>query len=186
MRKYYLILILFVLLILAWSPWQTKETAEKSAREIFESEQLGVIDGCGLNCEGCGVSNSQKIPFGFLVEIQFKCAMKDYFRNEKRFVPSINFFKRSANLEIDSVNTEEDQKKGINRNDVNYCDDDSGCVWYRSSQGDPAGKTSCGGRGYIKTCSSCGLLSETEIAQMQADSGLKCFCNSNNRCQKSL
>lgn len=86
MKKYILIIVLFLLILIAWSPWQLKESAESAVRGVFESEQAGIIDGCGFNCDGCGIESSQKIPFGYLVNIKYKCGMKNYFRGEKRFV----------------------------------------------------------------------------------------------------
>lgn len=71
---------------LAWSPWVTKEYAEKKVIGRFEKEWTGVIDGCGLNCEGCGIIDSRKIPFGYLITIQFKCGMKEYFQQDTNFV----------------------------------------------------------------------------------------------------
>ena len=85
MKKYFLIIVLF-LLALAFSPWLTKESAEKIVMKTFDSEQTGIIDGCGFRCEGCGIESSHKVPFGYLVTIKYKCGMKNYFRGEKRFV----------------------------------------------------------------------------------------------------
>lgn len=89
MKKYLLIIVLFLLVILAWSPWLTKESAEKTVVSEFESGQTGIIDGCGFSCDGCGVETSQKIPFGYLVSTKYKCGMKNYFRGEKRFITPI-------------------------------------------------------------------------------------------------
>lgn len=89
MKKYFLIITIFLLALLAWSPWQTKESAENTAMSAFELGQAGIIDGCGLSCEGCGIESSQKIPFGYLVKIKYKCGMKDYFRRESKFVTSV-------------------------------------------------------------------------------------------------
>lgn len=86
MKKIYLIIALLLLVTLAWSPWLTKESAESTMRSVFESGQLGIIDGCGFGCDGCGVDSIQKVPFGYLVNIKYKCGMKNYFRGEKRFV----------------------------------------------------------------------------------------------------
>ena len=86
MKKTFLIMSLFLLVILAWSPWLTKNSVENIVRSVFESEQSGIIDGCGFNCDGCGVDSIQKVPFGYLVNIKYKCGMKNYFRGEKRFV----------------------------------------------------------------------------------------------------
>jgi len=89
MKKYLLIIIIFLLALLAWSPLQTKDAAERKAMSAFESGQTGIIDGCGFNCDGCGIESSQKIPFGYLVNLKYKCGMKNYFRGESIFVTPI-------------------------------------------------------------------------------------------------
>ena len=88
-KKYLFIIVLSLLILVAWSPWQTKESAEKIVMSAFESEQAGIIDGCGFSCDGCGIESSQKIPFGYLVNIKYKCGMKDYFRGESKYVTPI-------------------------------------------------------------------------------------------------
>lgn len=88
MKKYLLIVVLIILALLAWSPLQTKESTENTVTSAFKSEQAGIIDGCDFNCDGCGVESSHKIPFGYLVNVKYKCGMKNYFRGEKRFVTS--------------------------------------------------------------------------------------------------
>ncbi len=85
-RKYFLIPTLLLLVFLAWSPWLTKKFAENTARNLFESGQSGVVDGCGFGCDGCGATRFRKVPFGYLVTIKYKCGMKNYFQEEDRFV----------------------------------------------------------------------------------------------------
>ena len=91
MKKIIIIIIglLIVSVLLAWSPWITKNYAEKNVIETFEESQKSIIDGCGFNCEGCGVSNSYKILFGYEVNIKYKCGMKNYFREDTKFVSFI-------------------------------------------------------------------------------------------------
>lgn len=79
-------LVLFSLIILAWSPWLTKESVESVVIHTFESTQSGVIDGCGFSCDECGIQNSKKVPFGYIVDIRYACGMKDYSQGERRFV----------------------------------------------------------------------------------------------------
>jgi len=88
MKNLFLVMFLFLFVLLAWSPWLTKEFAGNTVRNVFESGQSGIIDGCGFSCDGCGVESYQRVPFGYLVNIKFKCGMKNYFRGEKRFVTS--------------------------------------------------------------------------------------------------
>ena len=80
---------LILLVLLAWSPWITKTYAEKKVIEAFEESQKGIVDGCGFNCEGCGIANSNKMLFGYKVNIKFKCGMKNYFREDTKFVSFI-------------------------------------------------------------------------------------------------
>lgn len=92
--KTFLIVALILVAILAWFPWQSEESAENMARGLFESEQAGIIDGCGFSCEGCGVDSSQKIPFGYLIGLKYKCGMCGpdcRFRGESRFVTPFGF-----------------------------------------------------------------------------------------------
>jgi hypothetical protein len=85
-KRIVLIIVLVFFLILAWSPWITKEYAEKKAADTFNSAQNGIIDGCGLNCEGCGVVSSQKLLFGHSVILRNKCGIKNNYRDAKEFV----------------------------------------------------------------------------------------------------
>ena len=80
---------LIILVLLSWSPWITKTYAEKKVIEAFEESQKGIVDGCGFNCEGCGIADSNKMLFGYKVNIKFKCGMKNYFRVHAKFVSFI-------------------------------------------------------------------------------------------------
>ena len=68
------VLVVFVLLV--WSPWITKNYAEKRVLEVFEESQKGITDGCGFNCVDCGINNSNKIFFGYSVDIEYGCGMR--------------------------------------------------------------------------------------------------------------
>lgn len=72
----YVIIIILILLLLVWSPWITKDYAEKRVLEVFEKSQKGIIDGCGFNCVGCGIANSNKVFFGYSVDIEYGCGMR--------------------------------------------------------------------------------------------------------------
>jgi hypothetical protein len=86
MNKYFFILFLLLLAFLFWSPWQTKESAERAVTQAFEASQMSLTEDCNLDCEDCGVESSQKIPFGYLIEIKYQCGLKYYLQKEKRFV----------------------------------------------------------------------------------------------------
>ena len=64
---------LIVLILIAWSPWITKSYAESRVVKVFEEDQKDFDDGCGFNCDGCGVKESQKRLFGYSVKIEYGC-----------------------------------------------------------------------------------------------------------------
>lgn len=73
-------LLIPVLLLLAagaalWAPWQSKESTEQNAERAFTTSWQGVIDGCGLYCQGCGATNAQKTWFGYQVELEYACGL---------------------------------------------------------------------------------------------------------------
>lgn len=68
--------ILTILVLFAWSPWITKDYAEKRILEVFEEGNKGITDGCGFNCVGCGITNSNKVFFGYSVDIEYGCGMR--------------------------------------------------------------------------------------------------------------
>ena len=73
------ILILIVssvlLILIAWSPWITNAYSEKVVSDRFTAEWQGVMDGCGFNCNGCGIKESQRTLFGVNVKIEYACGM---------------------------------------------------------------------------------------------------------------
>lgn len=69
-------IIIAVLILLAASPWITKDYAEKRVVSAFEEGQKGIIDGCGFNCAGCGIVSSEKVIFGYLVNISYGCGLR--------------------------------------------------------------------------------------------------------------
>ncbi len=86
--------ILVILVLLAWSPWITKSYAENRVVEAFEESQKDIVDGCGFNCNGCGVKESQKTLFGYFVKIEYACGLlpsdsPEYHRTTTKFVSFI-------------------------------------------------------------------------------------------------
>jgi hypothetical protein len=77
---------------LAWlSPWVTESFAAARAVYAFEKQWRHTQDGCGFHCKGCGVRNTEKVPFGRTVEIEFACGLlpsdsPEYHRTQTRFV----------------------------------------------------------------------------------------------------
>ena len=144
MKKYLLIMVLFLLVLLAWSPWQTKESAVNAVIRAFESGQADIIDGCGFNCEGCAVESSQKIPFGYLVNIRYKCGMKIYFEEERRYVTPIGISLTIKKYEINGlcnegyIYSEEDcecitDPHGCRELDKEDCEENSNCYSFSRS-----------------------------------------------------
>jgi hypothetical protein len=70
-----LIAILGFSVLLFWAPWITTGYAESAVIRNFEAEWAEVVDGCGFNCEGCGVVGSEHAPFGYRVQIEYACGM---------------------------------------------------------------------------------------------------------------
>lgn len=77
-KLYLAVLFVFILVLLAWSPWITKDYAESRAVEEFNREWYQVQDGCGFNCQNCGIYKSEKTFFGYDVTILYSCGFKDY------------------------------------------------------------------------------------------------------------
>ena len=69
------LLIFLLLILLAWSPWITKSFAENLVNTKFEEKWKNYPDGCGFNCDGCGITNSFKFFFGYIVNIEYSCGM---------------------------------------------------------------------------------------------------------------
>jgi len=82
---------LVTLILLGWAPWLTKEYAEERAVRYFEEIWEGVIDGCGLNCEGCGIAETNRDLLGYEVGLQFRCGLyvdeQPYDRNRYLVTP---------------------------------------------------------------------------------------------------
>jgi hypothetical protein len=81
-----------ILILLVWAPWITKNYAENRVVKDFMEKQEGIDDGCGLYCVGCGVKDSKRTFFGYVVKIEYVCGMlppegsPQYHFNESVFV----------------------------------------------------------------------------------------------------
>lgn len=80
MKRKYLFLSLTGLTVAAflWAPWITKARAEARTVQAFETAWQGVVDGCGFQCEGCGVKGSRRVIAGHKVEIEYACGLIPY------------------------------------------------------------------------------------------------------------
>lgn len=75
MQKFIIVVIVLFLLIVIWAPWLTQEDAEARVVDRFNAAWEGVIDGCGFDCNGCGVTSSERALLGFKVEIEYGCGL---------------------------------------------------------------------------------------------------------------
>ena len=69
----FVVLAIFGLLL--WSPWITREAAELRTEQALLDAWQNVADGCGINCNGCGAIQSQRMPLGVLVTLEYGCGM---------------------------------------------------------------------------------------------------------------
>ena len=75
-RKYSIWVVpVFLVVLLAWSPWLSRAQAEALAVEEFNETWMNVIDGCGTSCRGCGVVDSRRVPFGVMVTLEYGCGL---------------------------------------------------------------------------------------------------------------
>ncbi|WP_336789868.1 hypothetical protein [Paenibacillus sp. MMO-177] len=65
--------LLIIVIICAWSPWISKAYASDRTINQFKTEWKDTADGCGFNCEGCGVRSSERKLFGWKVTINYAC-----------------------------------------------------------------------------------------------------------------
>ena len=84
-------IIAIVLILLIWAPWLTKQYAKEKVMDQFVSAWDGVVDGCGFDCAGCGVTKSERTLLGFKVEIEYACGLipedtPDYHQVDQVFV----------------------------------------------------------------------------------------------------
>ena len=91
-----LIVLGVLLLLVLWAPWLTQRYAEDKVIDQFNSAWDGVVDGCGFDCAGCGVTRSERTLFGFKVEIEFACGLipedaPEYHQVDRVFVSVFGF-----------------------------------------------------------------------------------------------
>ena len=67
--------VLAVFGVLLWSPWITRAAAEQRTEEALQEAWLNVADGCGIDCNGCGAVQSQRVTFGVVVTLEYGCGL---------------------------------------------------------------------------------------------------------------
>ncbi len=76
MIKDSLIVGFIVLILTTWAPWITTGVATRIVTKKFTAQWFGVMDGCVLNCDGCGIKKVQRTPFGVKVNIAYVCGVQ--------------------------------------------------------------------------------------------------------------
>ena len=74
-RRAFAVLILVVVFGVLWAPWLTPQRAGRRVVDAFNAAWQGVIDGCGFNCRGCGVTQRHRVPAGYVVGIEYACGL---------------------------------------------------------------------------------------------------------------
>ncbi|WP_020618897.1 hypothetical protein [Paenibacillus daejeonensis] len=62
-----------LMMLARWSPWLSESYAKKRTIGAFEQLNAEVSDGCGFNCEDCGVKSMWQVPFGRKVWLEYNC-----------------------------------------------------------------------------------------------------------------
>jgi hypothetical protein len=52
--------------------------AEFWARAAVHLSNVGTVDGCGFNCDGCGATAMQKTILGYDVRLEYACGLLPY------------------------------------------------------------------------------------------------------------
>ena len=63
------------LILLLWAPWISHSSAEARTSTAFEAAWRNVADGCGFNCQGCGILGSERTLGGVLVAFEYACGL---------------------------------------------------------------------------------------------------------------
>jgi hypothetical protein len=70
-----LLVVLSLLVLVLWAPWLDARRAETLAEQRFSQAWQGVADGCGLDCQGCGADQAQRVLAGYLVDLEYACGL---------------------------------------------------------------------------------------------------------------
>jgi hypothetical protein len=69
------LLLIVVMFLSLFSPWLTPSTVESIVINEMKNSQRNITDGCGINCNGCGIKNYKEASFGRYVDVEFACGM---------------------------------------------------------------------------------------------------------------
>ncbi|MDO8669277.1 MAG: hypothetical protein Q7K65_03205 [Candidatus Buchananbacteria bacterium] len=111
-----------LLIIVAWSPWITNAYSKKVVLEKFTAKWQGVSDGCGFNCDGCGIGESRRTLFGVNVKIEYACGMLP--EDSAKYNQKSTIFVSSLGTAYEFKQSQSDQKKEddqpVQENNNNY------------------------------------------------------------------
>jgi hypothetical protein len=62
---------LFVIAILAWSPWLNKSAAEVLIVDDHSTRWSRVADGCSIE----EIRDTRRVPFGFVSSVEYRCGL---------------------------------------------------------------------------------------------------------------
>jgi len=74
-KRTFAVLILVVVFGVLWAPWLTPQLAVRRVVDAFNAAWQGIADGCGFNCQECGVTQLQRVPAGYVVHIEYACGL---------------------------------------------------------------------------------------------------------------
>jgi hypothetical protein len=77
-HRRWLILVLVCLMLLLLPSPLSRAYAEFWARTALQLSQIGTIDGCGFDCQGCGAMATQKTLLGYSVQLEYACGSLPY------------------------------------------------------------------------------------------------------------
>ncbi len=89
-------LIIAAVVLLLWAPWLSKRVAVRRAEIAFTSAWQGTADGCGFNCQGCGVVDARRVIGGWQVTLDYACGLvpedaTQYHQRDEGYVSGYGF-----------------------------------------------------------------------------------------------
>ena len=95
--------IIILIALFAWAPWMSEASAKESVNAYFEKQNKGIVDGCGFNCDDCGIKNASKIPFGYSIEVEYACGLLPADSKQYHTIATINVYSWGTIKEIKSA-----------------------------------------------------------------------------------
>ncbi len=95
--------IIIIIALFAWAPWMSEAGAKESVNAYFEKRNAGIVDGCGFNCDGCGIKSAEKILFGYAVEVEYACGLLPADSKKYHTIKTINVYSFGLTKEVKSA-----------------------------------------------------------------------------------